>query len=545
MTMNGGGAVNNFAREIEYLRKQVDEIEGRSNEPEDLKEVLLETCNGLLVLLNDIQDGQSNRSASQNTEVDLHHIIQALDRSQHNLIQSEGRYRAIVEGQIELICRFTPDGILTFYNEAFRQYFAPFGEVEAGRSLQDIIPKEGHTFTHYFTSILHPALSVTRFEYRITFPDSKTYWQQWNGMGYFDKQGALVEIQAVGHDITERKQAEISADQHNRELNALHTATAALLSTLDPEALLSLILDAALSAIPAAKKGMIHLIAQDTGQLEMRASIGYSDPRIRRFRVPGSMGYVAKSVRERKPLLVSDMQADPTNYNGQMPEARDIQSAIVAPLVLNHQVLGAISLESNQLKAFSQSDLELFTSFAATATAALHNARLHGEVQKLAITDALTGLYNRRGFFELGQREVERSRRFERPLVAIMMDIDRFKYINDVYGHAAGDRVLQAVAKRCSDNLRRIDILGRFGGDEFTLLLPETDIFRAKGVAERMRQCVSSSPVSLDDTQIDVSVSLGIARATAATPDLEVLISRADAAMYVAKQSGRNRVEYG
>jgi diguanylate cyclase (GGDEF)-like protein len=197
------------------------------------------------------------------------------------------------------------------------------------------------------------------------------------------------------------------------------------------------------------------------------------------------------------------------------------------------------------LAAFSESDLRLLSSFAATATAAIQNSRLHGEVQKLAITDALTGLYNRRGFFELGQREVERSRRFQRPLVAIMMDVDRFKFINDVYGHSAGDRVLQAVAKRCGDNLRRIDILGRFGGDEFTLLLPETDIYRARGVAERVRQCVAATPVAADDALVEVSVSLGIARATSATPDLDVLISRADAAMYLAKQAGRNRVEFG
>jgi diguanylate cyclase (GGDEF)-like protein len=150
-----------------------------------------------------------------------------------------------------------------------------------------------------------------------------------------------------------------------------------------------------------------------------------------------------------------------------------------------------------------------------------------------------------RVLFELGQREVERSRRYKRPLVAIMMDIDHFKFINDYYGHTVGDQVLQAVAKRCSDNLRRIDILGRLGGDEFTFLLPETDMFTASHVAERVRLTVAERPVVTEETPISISVSLGVARATSATPDLEVLISRADAAMYVAKREGRNRVEYG
>ena len=277
----------------------------------------------------------------------------------------------------------------------------------------------------------------------------------------------------------------------------------------------------------------------------MRASVGYSDPRIRRIRMPGSAGYVVRAVREHTPLLISDLHSDPSNLVGQMSEGRDVRSVIVAPLLAKGHILGAIALESTQVGAFSESDLRMLSSFAATATVALNNARLHEEMQKLAITDALTGLYNRRGFFELGQREVERSRRFNRALVAIMMDVDRFKFINDLYGHPAGDRVLQEVARRCADNLRRIDLLGRFGGDEFTLLLPETDIYRARGVAERLRYCVAVEPVETDRGPVEVTVSLGIARATSSTPDLEVLIGRADAAMYLAKQAGRNRVEFG
>jgi GAF domain-containing protein len=318
--------------------------------------------------------------------------------------------------------------------------------VAIGQNLLAIVPRNSHSFTHHFTSILHPSFPVTQFEYNIQTADGKILWQQWTGQGNFDSQGQLAEIQAVGHDITDRVQAEQAARQRTRELSALHTATAVLLTTLDPEALLGRILDSAISAIPAAKKGTIFLVAQDTGQLEMRASIGYTDPRIQRIRVPGSVGYVARAVRERTPLLIQDVYADPADLAGQPPEGRDVRSAIAAPLILKNVVLGAIALESPEPGAFSESDLRLLSSFAATATAAIHNTRLHGEAQKLAITDALTGLYNRRGFFELGQREVERSRRFQRPLVAVMMDVDRFKFINDVYGHPAGDRVLQAVA---------------------------------------------------------------------------------------------------
>lgn len=344
--------------------------------------------------------------------------------------------------------------------------------------------------------------------------------------------------------LNHSKERLVESEARSRELSALHRATVALLTTLDPEALLGRILDAALSAIPAANKGMIHLIAQDTGRLEMRASIGYHDPRIRKMRIPGSVGYAVKAVSEKTPLLIHNCDNDPTCKPGQMDYRGDTQSAVVAPLILRDQVLGSLSLESNTLNAFNNNDLRLLVSFAATATAAIQNARLHQEAQTMAITDDLTGLYNRRGLYELGQREVERARRFRRPLAAIMMDIDNFKQINDTYGHSTGDQVLQAVAQRCRENLRKIDILGRLGGDEFAILLPETDMFTASSVAERVRQYIAETPVETQQVNLDVTVSIGIARATDDINYLDKLIRRADSAMYTAKNGGRNRIDF-
>ena len=527
-------------------------------DPKVLGNNLGEAYAGLLRILEMVQGKASGEMEipedSGNLKAGIHHILNVLERLQNRLRESEAlserlerfaRYQAIVESQTEIICRFKPDGTLTFFNEAYSRLFANFGEVKIGQNALAILPDEQRQMVTDLLSQVSPTQPVVHIEISLKISGDGTRWQQWTGSGNFNVQGQLVELQIVGHDITERKLGETAAQQHNRELSALHTATSALLTTLDPETLLSRILDAAISAIPTANKGMIHLIAQDTGQLEMRASVGYSDPRIRRIRIPGAVGYVAKSVREHTAVLIQDVHAQPTSMGGLDGEIKDVRSAIVAPLMIKGMVLGAISLESTQVSAFDESDLRLLVSFADTATAAIQNARLHAEVQKLAITDSLTGLYNRRGLFELGQREVERARRYKRPLVAIMMDVDRFKFINDYYGHTAGDQVLQTVAKRCSDNMRRIDILGRLGGDEFTFLLPETDMFTASNVAERVRQTVAERPVAAEETTINVSVSLGVARATSATPDLEVLISRADAAMYVAKREGRNRVEFG
>ncbi len=331
---------------------------------------------------------------------------------------------------------------------------------------------------------------------------------------------------------------------HHRtqELSALQKATTALLTTLDLEVLLGQILDAAISAIPSAEKGTLHLVARDTGQLQLRAVQGYTDPRIRTFNPTDSASYTAIAVRERKPLLIHDAHADPgSSYGGDIPEIRAISSMIIAPMILGGKTLGAISLDSYRRYAFTEGDLQLLVSFAATATTAINNAQLYAEVQKQAITDPLTGLYNRRGFFELGRREVERAHRFNRPLTAMMIDIDLFKQVNDTKGHLVGDQVLAGVAAQIERQLRQVDLPGRYGGDEFVALLPETDLFNAYQAAERLRRSIAKVIYPTESEPVKISVSIGIAALKQTGDTLETLIERADQALYLAKQSGRNR----
>jgi diguanylate cyclase (GGDEF)-like protein/PAS domain S-box-containing protein len=332
--------------------------------------------------------------------------------------------------------------------------------------------------------------------------------------------------------------------QRARELNALHKATLALLTSIDLDVLLGQILDAAMTAIPAAEKGELHLIAKDTGKLEMRAALGYHDPRIKSLSTSKIQWHTARAIHMRQSLLIQDASIRPNDLASEaIPEVEDIKSIVIAPLILNEDVLGALTLSSNKISAFSESDRNLLVSFAATTTEALHNAQLHSEVQKLAITDPLTSLYNRRGFLEIGRREIQRARRFKHPLSAIMLDIDHFKEVNDTYGHGVGDRVLVSLAVSLQNNIRSVDILGRYGGDEFVLLLPETDLFTASAVAERLRQAAADMRVVTERGDVAITVSLGISKAVADTQDLSSLLENVDTALYFAKQHGRNRIE--
>ncbi len=168
--------------------------------------------------------------------------------------------------------------------------------------------------------------------------------------------------------------------------------------------------------------------------------------------------------------------------------------------------------------------------------------RMLRELENLARRDGLTGLWNRRYFFELGQREILRAARERSPLALVFFDADHFKRINDTYGHEVGDKVLTDIAQLGLRQLREVDIFGRMGGEEFAVLLPETPYAGALLVAERLRGCFASHALQLPQGPVRFTASFGVAMLCRETPCVESLLRRADDALYEAKRCGRNRV---
>ncbi len=170
------------------------------------------------------------------------------------------------------------------------------------------------------------------------------------------------------------------------------------------------------------------------------------------------------------------------------------------------------------------------------------------QLRLLAITDSLTGLYNRRYFFELAEIEISKSIRYSHPLSVMMFDIDFFKRINDTFGHTAGDMALKTIAEITSRMLRKSDILARYGGEEFIVLLPETSASEASATAERMRKQIENTTLEMEKRQITVTVSFGISdffrkkNSEAQEIILSEFISTADQALYASKNAGRNKV---
>jgi len=172
----------------------------------------------------------------------------------------------------------------------------------------------------------------------------------------------------------------------------------------------------------------------------------------------------------------------------------------------------------------------------------IDRAHLYKKLEKISLTDSLTHLPNRRYFMERYEDEFRRSEKFKFDLSFLMVDIDHFKNYNDTFGHLAGDVILREVANLLKENIREIDFVGRFGGEEFSIFLPQTSKEQAISVSERLREKIAESEIQAYDEKVKLTISIGVATFPENSRDKDLLIEVADKALYQAKQKGRNRV---
>ena len=218
------------------------------------------------------------------------------------------------------------------------------------------------------------------------------------------------------------------------------------------------------------------------------------------------------------------------------------RSLLVLPLTAQGRIIGCLTSEAGESGAFNDSNIRFASALANEASVALENARLFREVERLSLTDPLTGLRNRRGFMDDARRNIDIAIRHKHPLSVLMLDIDHFKRVNDTYGHATGDKVLAGIALVCRKHMRTTDLLARFGGEEFCFLFPETTAENALLLAERLRVAISGVRFEAEAERFSVTISIGISECLGAEASLENLLARSDEALYQAKNTGRNRV---
>jgi diguanylate cyclase (GGDEF)-like protein len=344
--------------------------------------------------------------------------------------------------------------------------------------------------------------------------------------------------------VEQRTRDLVQLEQQAQELSGLQKATSALVNTLDLRQLISQILDAAQDAVPTTETTQLVLIDHQGNGSDRLPDIQIKDARVSRSNSPELAAEARQLLRGRQALLIDDPEDKTLRRFTACSDGEQLAacSGLIAPLVLGQELVGVLTLSSSWASAFSQGAQQLFTTFATTASAAMQNAVLYAEIRELATTDPVTGLFNRRTFYDLGQRLLEQAARFGRPISIILLDIDSFKRLNQLHGHAFGDRVLREVAERAMGLIEHGHLQGRYGADELVILLQEADSNMAAEVGEKIRRAVSDAPVNAETSKATVTISVGVAQAAPGQTDLGSLLDCADHALQTSKAAGCNKV---
>ncbi|MGH2691456.1 MAG: diguanylate cyclase [Actinomycetota bacterium] len=351
--------------------------------------------------------------------------------------------------------------------------------------------------------------------------------------------GDVARVADAFNTMTEYLRTYVGELQSSRDelRGSLERLGATLRTTLDLGGMLEVVLDTAAVTL-GARAGALFLLRGGSRQLRLEVARGYQPPRDAVLAV--GEGIAGRAAVTGAPVLVRDGSPLPLE-----PVEPSAPTAVSVPLVRGDRTIGVIALYGRTtLEPFEQDDAETLSSFAGQASVAIENVLLHQETRQLSITDGLTGVWNRRYLEMTLRKEIERAQRFGRPLSLLMLDIDRFKRVNDRHGHQRGDEVLIEVTRRVLGEIRtNIDVVGRYGGEEFVILLPETPSGGARVVAEKIRGAMRDQPfVGTSADPLSITVSVGIATYPEDGTVAEELLRRADTAMYRAKAEGRDRV---
>ncbi len=334
-------------------------------------------------------------------------------------------------------------------------------------------------------------------------------------------------------------------DKSIKEKDALNSATARLNPVKEPDILYESILDIGVH-LTGAEKGSLMLVGEDASCLTIKAARGINKRLLGEIKISVGDGIAGKVFSEGKPLKVEDVESREKVFFRKRSRYRT-GSFISIPLKIGEETIGVLNISDKiSGEVFSDEDMALLSSFASYASIALERSMyyaLASHLRELSITDALTSLFNRRYFEERFYEELQRSERHNLSFSLLMLDIDDFKLFNDTEGHLSGDDVLRRIANIAKDILRVIDVIARFGGEEFAVIMPQTEKDEAFLVAERIRKAIKEQLTSTWDAfpRDTLTVSIGIATFPSDAMNRKELIQNTDKALYRAKMEGKDR----
>jgi diguanylate cyclase (GGDEF)-like protein len=334
-------------------------------------------------------------------------------------------------------------------------------------------------------------------------------------------------------------------DKRKKDIDILNMVTTRLNEVKESEELYETIMDMSVQ-IAHAERGSLMLMENGNAYLTIKAAKGINKKLLKEMKIKVGEGVAGKVFGEGVPLIVFDIEKDERVLFPRKPSYKT-GSFISIPLKLGEKTIGVLNL-SDKIKgeAFSEEDMTLLGSFASYASIALERSmyyNLVGHLKELSITDSLTGLFNKRYFEERFFEELQRSERHNLSFSLAMLDIDDFKLFNDTEGHLSGDEILKNIANIAKESTRIIDIIARFGGEEFAIIMPQTEKDEAFFVAERIRKSVREQ---LSHTwkyfpKEHITVTVGVATFPSDGGDMKNLIRNADKALYTGKKEGKDR----
>jgi diguanylate cyclase (GGDEF)-like protein/PAS domain S-box-containing protein len=471
-------------------------------------------------------------------------------RVEEKLRRSEERFRLLISSTEDIVLTLDRDQRITGIYGSWFEKNGLTPDQFLGKNANEMFGEAGTT--HEDANQRALAGEYVIYDWSATGPEGLQYYQT-SLSPMRDASGEIIGIVSIGRNITDRKRAEVAEHQQHLLAEALRDTAESLNSSLNLDDIFEKILDKVDLVVKCNAMSVAWLEDNQVSYVRIR---GYDTEQAKALREAtyniDDFETHKQVVRTHQPVQIACTQDWPSWKPSVMTAW--VQSHLEAPIVIGDKVVGIINLESATPGYYTREHAEILQTFANQVAVAVRNAQLYAETQHLTIIDPLTGLYNRRGLYSLGIREMERVKMLSRSVCIFFLDVDHFKLFNDAYSYEVGDQILCAVARLIRSQVRAKDIVCRYGGEEFVVLMPELSITGAAQAAERLRVAIETArhPVAGGDVSITTSIGVaaleidktGLREAEQNTEQqLGNLVERAGAMLHVAKQNGRNRVE--
>ncbi|MDP3449155.1 MAG: diguanylate cyclase, partial [Anaerolineaceae bacterium] len=470
-------------------------------------------------------------------------------KAEAELLASEERYRNLVDNLGEGIVIIDQNTRFLFANHSANEIFGFTKGTLEKTNLNSFIKSDSHDYINQQIGTLKAGESNT-FEVEIIRQDGEHRFVQIFASPQFDTDSNFTGTFGIIHDITERKKSEEKRGVRSRFEEMLTNISTRFIN-VDNEDIDNEIISVLkhIGQFENVDRTYVFRIDSKTKTMSnthewCREGITPKIHELQDLPIQNYHWFIEQITCD--PLIISRVNDLPlaASIEKKIYQSHGIQSLANFPMWVNLELVGFVGFDAViEEHTWDLENIAMLQQFANIISNAIERSRLLKILEDRAIRDELTGVLNRRGFLQIANTELIRGRRYHHPIGMILLDMDHLKRINDTYGHAAGDIALLEISKFCIKNTREIDVIGRWGGDEFVILLPESDEESTIRAATRLQQNISERTIQILGQEIQLSISAGVALAEKDITTIDELFKNADSALYLAKEAGRNRIK--